>query len=136
VLPSLVENLATNVHRRYPQSLFELGECIQANPKADTKASNVKKLAAVISHAGAGLSEIMSVFNALNEVLPVQLEVKEHDHPSFIPGRCASISLSGRQIGFLGELHPNVIQSVGLKMPTIGFEINAQEIWNALPKKG
>lgn len=132
LLPSLMENLSSNAHRRYPQRLFELGECIHPDPGADTRARNIRKLAAVTSHADASFSEIMSVFNAFSEVLPLELNTKEYNHSSFIQGRCASVSLKGRAIGLLGEIHPRVLQNFGLKMPAAGLEINAENLWNAI----
>jgi phenylalanyl-tRNA synthetase beta chain len=128
ILPSLLENLSSNIHRRYPQRIFELGECIHPDAKAETSTRNVKKLAAVSSHAAAGFSEIMSVFNAFREVLPQRLTSAEHVHPSFIKGRCASILLRGKRIGLLGELHPNILQSFGLKMPVAALEMDAESL--------
>lgn len=134
ILPSLMENLSSNVHRRYPQQMFELGDCIHADPGTDTGARNVKKLAAVSSHAGSGFSGIMSLFNALSEAIPLKLAVKEASHPSFIPGRCASILIGKREVGILGEVHPEALSNFGLKMPVSGFELNAELLWESLKK--
>jgi phenylalanyl-tRNA synthetase beta chain len=132
VLPSILENLSSNIHRRYPQRIFELGECIHPEPGADTRTRNVKKLAAATSHAGAGFSEIMSVFNAFRESLPLELDAAERNHPSFIKGRCVAVSLHGRGIGLLGEIHPSILQNFSLKMPMAAFEIDAEILWQAM----
>jgi len=132
LLPSLLENLNSNIHRRYPQRIFELGECLHPDPGADTRTRNVKKLAAVTSHADAGFSEIMSLFNAFSEALPLRLTTAEHSHPSFIRGRCVSIILRGRAIGLLGEIHPSTLHGFGLKMPVAALEINSESLWRAL----
>jgi phenylalanyl-tRNA synthetase beta chain len=132
VLPSLLENLSSNIHRRYPQRIFELGECIHPDQGTDTKTRNARRLAAAVSHADAGLSEIMSVFNAFSGALPLKFSAAEHSHPSFIQGRCAAVLLQRSPIGFLGELHPRVLRSFGLKMPVAALEIDTQRIWQAL----
>jgi phenylalanyl-tRNA synthetase beta chain len=135
ILPSLMESLYANIHRRYPQKIFELSDCIHPDETNDTKAVNVKKLAAVISHAGAGFSEIMSSFNSFATVLPVDLVTQEYKHPSFIQGRCTSISIGKEVIGFLGEVHPQVIQNFRLKIPVAAFELNTERIHSILRPK-
>jgi phenylalanyl-tRNA synthetase beta chain len=131
ILPSLMENLSSNIHRRYPQQIFELADCVYPDPKTDTRTLNVKRLAGVITHANAGFSEIMSVVNAFIETIPLDLKVAEFSHPSFIQGRCASISLNAKSIGFLGEVQPQVLQNFGLRMPVAAFEIDTQKIWTS-----
>ncbi len=56
-------------------------------------------------------------------------------HPALHPGRAASISLAGREIGFLGELHPQWVQKyelagAGNGAPVV-FEIDL-DAWLAL----
>jgi phenylalanyl-tRNA synthetase beta chain len=56
-------------------------------------------------------------------------------HPALHPGRAASISLDGREIGFLGELHPQWVQKyelagAGNSAPVV-FEIDL-DAWLAV----
>jgi phenylalanyl-tRNA synthetase beta chain len=134
ILPSLLENLNSNIHRRYPQRIFELSEVLYPDPSRDSRTRNVKKLACAVTHSDAGFSEIMSLLNAFSEVLPLELSTTETSHPSFIPGRCVSIKLGKKEIGVLGEIHPLVLQGFGLKMPVAGFEISVEEIWKSLSR--
>ena len=135
IIPTLMENLSSNIHRRYPQRIFELAECVHPDPTTDTKTRNIKKLAVAVSHGGAGFSEIVSVFKAFSNLLPFELSISEAKHPSFIPGRCAAISLGSKNIGVLGEIHPRVLSGFGLKMPVAAFEIDSESLWNAVLSK-
>jgi phenylalanyl-tRNA synthetase beta chain len=135
IIPTLLENLSSNIHRRYPQRIFELADCVHPDPGTDTRTRNTKRLAAVTTHAGAGFSEIMSVFKAFSELLPLELSVSENKHPSFIPGRCASISLGNDHIGLLGEINPDILNRFSLKMPVAALEIDSEKLWNALSRK-
>ena len=132
IIPTLLENLASNIHRRYPQRVFELADCVQPHRSSETRTRNVKKLAAAVSHADAGFSEIMSIFKAFHNVLPMKLSIKEHSHPTFIKGRCASIHLGKKMIGFLGEIHPRVLTAFGLKMPVACLEMDSEAIWDKI----
>ncbi len=42
----------------------------------------------------------------------------------FHPGRCAAVVLDGRQLGYLGELHPTVTSGAGLEGRLVAFEID------------
>jgi phenylalanyl-tRNA synthetase beta chain len=108
---------------------------VHPDPAADTRTRNIKKLAAAVSHGGTGFSEIVSVFKAFTELLPFELSISETKHPSFIPGRCAVISLGSKNIGILGEIHPRVLSGFGLKMPVAAFEIDSESLWNEVVSK-
>jgi phenylalanyl-tRNA synthetase beta chain len=51
-----------------------------------------------------------------------------NEHPFLHPGRAANIELSGRSLGYIGELHPFVQDSYGLAYRTYLFEINLEFI--------
>ena len=44
-------------------------------------------------------------------------------HPAMHPGRCASVSVAGRSIGFVGELHPQWRQGYALAQAPVLFEL-------------
>jgi phenylalanyl-tRNA synthetase beta chain len=46
-------------------------------------------------------------------------------HPALHPGRAAGITLDGRPIGWLGELHPSLQQKYELPQPPVLFELDA-----------
>ncbi|MBL8877494.1 MAG: hypothetical protein JNG88_00115 [Phycisphaerales bacterium] len=60
--------------------------------------------------------------------MDIAVRVKAIEHPSFIRGRCAEISLEdGRALGVMGELHPQVIENYGLKHAVAVLEIDLRE---------
>jgi phenylalanyl-tRNA synthetase beta chain len=54
----------------------------------------------------------------------------------FHPGRCAAVTLDGRQLGYLGELHPTVTATLKLEGRVVAFEIDMEPVLAAarLPK--
>jgi len=46
------------------------------------------------------------------------------DHPALHPGRAARLSVDGRDVGWLGELHPRVVQALDLGRAPVVFEID------------
>jgi phenylalanyl-tRNA synthetase beta chain len=45
-------------------------------------------------------------------------------HPSFIEGRVGKVLSGGREIGLIGELHPQVLENWQIAMPCAVFELN------------
>ncbi|MCJ7817008.1 MAG: phenylalanine--tRNA ligase subunit beta, partial [Candidatus Aenigmarchaeota archaeon] len=131
LLPSLMENLRSNKHRKFPQRIFEIADCIIPD-KSDTSASNVRKLSGVIAHSHASLSEIISILNAIKENFGVKWEMKPYRHESFIPGRCGAIFLGNKETpaGIFGEINPKVLVNFELSNPAAALELDAQQIFS------
>jgi len=55
-------------------------------------------------------------------------EIKQTRHPSFIEGRTAIVYLKRKQLGVLGEVHPEVLNNFELENPTSAFEMDIEEI--------
>ncbi len=50
-------------------------------------------------------------------------------NPSYHPGRCASISIDGKQVGFIGQIHPVVAQNYGIDGEVYCAEVNFTELY-------
>jgi phenylalanyl-tRNA synthetase beta chain len=46
----------------------------------------------------------------------------------FHPGRCAAVTMDGRQLGYLGELHPTVGTSLRVEGRLVAFEIDVEPL--------
>lgn len=56
--------------------------------------------------------EVEAIFSALN--LPKAEYEAESNHPAFHPGRCAKVSMGGKVLGYLGQIHPLVAKNYGI----------------------
>ena len=56
--------------------------------------------------------EVEAIFTALN--LPKAEYEAEANHPAFHPGRCAKVSMGGKVLGYLGQIHPLVAKNYGI----------------------
>jgi len=129
LLPSLMEFLSHNTHVEYPQKIFEVGYVVVFDGEAETKTRDVTKLACVTTHPNANFTEMKSCLEALFLNMGLKhWKIRETTHPSFISGRTAKIYIRNREIGILGEIHPQVLNNFKLKNPVGAFEINLQEI--------
>ena len=54
----------------------------------------------------------------------VELEIANAEHLPWHPGRCAQLSVAGTVVGHAGELHPQVLEALGLPARTCAMELN------------
>jgi phenylalanyl-tRNA synthetase beta chain len=125
LLPSLMEFLSNNKHVYYPQKIFELGECAEIN---NNKIEEFMKLACALAHSKASFSEAKSILSSLHSNLGLTFQLQECSHESFIEGRVGKIIINDSEIGFIGEVHPKVLENWGLEVPVAAFELNATQL--------
>jgi phenylalanyl-tRNA synthetase beta chain len=126
--PSIVEFMSNNTTKEFPQHIFEVGEAVIPNSKAETMSDTVKNLCYAISHSKTTFTEIKQVLQSLLFALNIKFEVEETEHDSFIPGRVGSIKVNGKEIGLIGEIHPQVLKNWRLENPITLFEINVNSL--------
>jgi len=129
LLPSLMKNLMDNKHESFPQRLFEVSDVGQINQRAETRVERRLHVAGISSHSTANFTETKSCVEALLHNMGLKRwEIKSTRHPSFLEGRTAAIYLKRKEIGVLGETHPEVLNNFELENPTSAFEIDIEEI--------
>jgi phenylalanyl-tRNA synthetase beta chain len=129
LLPCLIKNLAENKHESFPQRLFEVSDVAKINLKQETMCERRLHVAAVSSHSTANFTEAKSVAEALLSNMGLKnWQIKAAKHPSFLEGRTATIHIKNKQIGVLGEIHPEVLNNFELENPTAAFEIDLETL--------
>jgi phenylalanyl-tRNA synthetase beta chain len=128
MLPKLLEFLSSNKHVEYPQKIFETGIVIIPDANQETKTRDIRKLACCLSNPVIGYEDISSLLDALMSALGINYELQPKNHPSLINGRAATVLVEEKEIGFIGEIHPKVLNSWGLEKPVVAFELNLDDI--------
>ena len=59
----------------------------------------------------------------------LQFALKPINDPSFLEGRAGSILVHGKEIGLIGEIHPQVIENWKLENPVAAMEINLSQLF-------
>lgn len=123
ILPILLEIESKNPRAEYPHRIFETGETAEINRALAEYSETKHKVAALISHGNANFSELSSILQAVMYYLGRDYVLVPAEHPSFIAGRCGYIMNDGKNIGVIGEVHPEVLENWSITMPCAGFEI-------------
>jgi phenylalanyl-tRNA synthetase beta chain len=127
IWPTLIDLLSKNTNREYPQKIFEVGEIVAPNSKAETKSDTWRHLA-FASAGDADFTYAKQVLCSLLASIGKECKVKESERKSFIPGRVGDIIVKGRKVGLVGELHPAVLSNFGIEMPVCVFELDLDYI--------
>jgi len=121
LLPGLIDTLALNQHRDYPQKVYEVGDVVRL--VTDAGAETHTLCSGVIASTETNFTEAKMVVTTLLRELRLDAEVVESDHPLFIEGRRATILTQGRAIGIFGEIDPDVLVEHKLVYPVAAFEL-------------
>jgi phenylalanyl-tRNA synthetase beta chain len=76
----------------------------------------------------AGWADAVQAARIVAETSGVDLEVAATDYAPWHPGRCARLSVNGTVVGHAGELHPKVIERLGLPKRTCAMELNLDAV--------
>lgn len=135
LLPGLIKNLSDNKQESFPQKIFEVSDTMRLNRKLETQCDRVVHIAAASSHATASFTEIKSAMEALMTNIGLnRWRINAAENSSFISGRVAIISVKDKQIGIVGEIHPEVLNNFQLENPIAAFEIDLETAYAALEK--
>lgn len=125
LVPSLLGCLAKSAHDRLPQRMFETDLAFGLKGGQPDEAYH---LAAVSCDARVNFNGAKADLAALSGALDIEFKVEALRHESFIEGRCAAITVDGKRVGFLGEVHPEVLGNLGIEEPVLAMEIDLGKV--------
>jgi phenylalanyl-tRNA synthetase beta chain len=125
LLPRLLDVLAENRHHELPQKIFEADDMVRVRKK---DAVTERRLCAMEIGSELTFTGIKSVLDSLMRNLGTAYQLKESRNPTFLDGRVAGIMVKGREIGVIGELHPEVLNNFSLEYPVAAFELDLESL--------
>ncbi|CAB50290.1 phenylalanine--tRNA ligase subunit beta [Pyrococcus abyssi] len=123
LLPSLMEFLSNNTHEEYPQRIFEVGLATLIDESRETKTISEPKLAVALAGSEYTFTNAKEILDSLMRHLGVEYEIEETEHGSFISGRVGKVLVNGKEVGIIGEIHPQVLENWNIEVPVVAFEI-------------
>ncbi len=134
MIPCLLEVFKNNKHHEYPQRIFEMGVVFKKDKKGmmETGVIEMTRLGVGLCEEKGDFTKIKQVFDYLMRMLGVKYEMRDIEHPSFISGRVARVSIKGKDVAYVGEMHPSVLVNFDLDAPVACFELNLSELFGVL----
>jgi phenylalanyl-tRNA synthetase beta chain len=144
LLGSLLQVLKFNLDRKAERvRVFELGRVFLRDASVQTTDTTVRgvrqpmKVAGLCYGAPDGLQwgrkpAPVDFYDAKGDVQallsPLQAEFAPGHHPAMHPGRCAAVRIGGKDVGFVGELHPRWRQKWELPQTPLLFELDLDAV--------
>lgn len=128
MLPSLLRIEAASSRAFYPHRLFEAGDVAIPDGTHELGSRTETALGALIAHAATHFSEIHSCLDVLFYYLGKEYSLEPVQHSSFLEGRAGRVLVSGKPIGFIGEVHPEVLERWQIAMPVVAFDVNLSQL--------
>jgi phenylalanyl-tRNA synthetase beta chain len=137
LLPSLVDAVALNRDRgRDEVHVYEIASAFLARVGAKTSQPEEPLRLAAVTTAGNTADSGQAAFYRMKAVLAACVEslsapactYQRGAAELFHAGRCAAVVMEGRQLGYLGELHPTVSASLKVEGRLVAFEIDVEPV--------
>lgn len=117
LMTGIMETLVKNKKKVVPQRIFEIGPVTVLNPETETGIDEYRHLAFGVIGPDTGYAEVRAVLDSVMRELGLAGEYRVAEHPTFIEGRYAEVSIENDLWARLGEIHPRVLNNFGLAFP-------------------
>ncbi len=128
LFPTVMDFLSANTGEDYPQRVFEAGDVVVSDSKSPTGTRTEQHVAYALADSSVTYTDVRQVLEFLLDQLGVPYELRAKDYPFYIPGRSAEVVSGETVLGHVGEVHPEVLESFGIEMPTAAFELSLSKI--------
>jgi phenylalanyl-tRNA synthetase beta chain len=137
LVPSLVGVVALNRDRgRADVRVYEMASAFLAPVGDKTEQPQEPLRLGVVASAGGSADAGRQAFYAMKSVLDgclAALGAPPCDYQRaaaelFHPGRCAAVIMEGRQLGYIGELHPTVVAGSSVEGRLVAIEIDLEPV--------
>jgi phenylalanyl-tRNA synthetase beta chain len=130
LIPTLMASLSDNVKSDYPQRVFEIGRVYTRSKREVSESWHLGCLAA---HSQSSFTEAKMYLESMCRLMAgKEVSAVEGQHWAFSPGRCAAVMVGRVDLGHVGEVKPEAIDSFGLGVPVSGFEIDLLQLYELL----
>lgn len=127
----LIETLRYNLNRQQTRvRIFEFGRVYAGLDTQPLKAGGLALGDVLPEQWGANARPVdfFDVKGDLERLVGGTLDTRRGNHPALHPGQCAVVWLDGRAVGWLGVLHPRLVQAFDLPSAPVLFELDGEAV--------
>jgi len=125
----LLDTLRHNLNRQQERvRIFELGRVYASLAAQPMKLGGLIHGDALPEQWGAAARRVdfFDLKGDLEQLVGAELDAQRSEHPALHPGQSAKLWLDGQAIGWIGALHPRLVQAFDLPAAPMLFELDSQ----------
>ncbi|MGK2952267.1 MAG: phenylalanine--tRNA ligase subunit beta, partial [Thiobacillus sp.] len=125
----LIETLRHNLNRQQERvRIFELGRVYASLAEQPMKLGGLIYGDVLPEQWGAPSRRVdfFDLKGDLERLFGHALDARRSEHPALHPGQCAELWVNGRAIGWIGTLHPRLVQALDLPSAPVLFELDSE----------
>jgi phenylalanyl-tRNA synthetase beta chain len=125
----LIETLRHNLNRQQERvRIFELGRVYASLAEQPMKLGGLIYGDVLPEQWGAPSRRVdfFDLKGDLERLFGHALDARRSEHPALHPGQCAELWVNGRAIGWIGTLHPRLVQALDLPAAPVLFELDSE----------
>ncbi|ABN69363.1 phenylalanyl-tRNA synthetase beta subunit [Staphylothermus marinus F1] len=121
--PGLLEVIVENKEKQSSMKIFEIGDVAILDPNTETGARIERRVGIAITHGKATLTDGLAIVSTILNRLKLNPTFEKTYIQGMLPERTASIKIGGEEIGFVAEIRPDLLYSLGVPFPVVVSEI-------------
>jgi phenylalanyl-tRNA synthetase beta chain len=129
LMTGIMETLEKNRKKAVPQRIFEVGAVTFLDPQTETGVNEYRHLGFAVTGPETGYAEGRAFLDSVLRELGLKGEYHPLEHPSFIEGRCAEVTIGNDSWAHLGEIHPQVLNNFSLTFPMVYCELRLSKVY-------
>lgn len=122
--------LSENKDNEYPQKIFEIGKVFNLDRGYESGIREDENLCVALTPGG--FTDAKQVLDYLFKVFELEYSLEDGSRDGLIDGRVGIVKFNGREIGYVGEVHPSELKAWGIRMPVVFIELKLKEIFKEL----
>ncbi|MCI4435209.1 MAG: hypothetical protein JHC33_00135, partial [Ignisphaera sp.] len=137
LLQSIIQVLRNSQYIPQPVKVFEVGEVVVPCHNCYNRWRNEVRVCWAIMDSETRFEEVHATLYALMSELGLteNLSLRPCGMSLFTEGRCANIFVADANIGFMGEVHPEKLEKIGILYPITLAELSIDSIFSVLANK-
>ena len=130
LIPNMLEVISRNYNRKIADGMFyELSKVYLADELPLKDLANERDTLTIGIYGNVDFYDLKGITeNLLSELNISNYRVLPSNHESFHPGRTAELLINNKRIGYLGEIHPEVLDNYDIPVRVYIAEFNFEEI--------
>ncbi len=129
VLLSHLEVLGRNTGNAYPQRFAEVGPVVVRSETAEAGGETRYHASAVLAGEGAGFADAAALVDYVLRSLDVSSVREPVEIPGTLTGRAARARVAGETVAEMGEIHPAILEALGVPVPVSWAELDLTGLW-------